>query len=141
MLTFEFSLAVPNGIYVGLVLLVGLNFFIGREFSYKIAFALGLVMDLVHVHLLFLSSALVLLVLVKLAELFVERVYNSESELRTYLVTMVLVTLIVTLPSVLMNFGWPALWIVAQCLLVNIVSVLILLFIFRKFKEIYYINV
>lgn len=141
MLTFEFSLAVPNGIYFGLVLLVGLNFFIGREFSYKMAFVLGLVMDLVHVHLLFLSSTLVLLVLVKLAELFVERVYNSESELRTYLVTMVLLTLIVTLPSVLMNFGWPALWIVAQCLLVNSVSVLILLFIFRKFKEIYYINV
>ena len=140
LLSFQISLAFPYGIYFPLVLLIGLNLFVGREVSYKMAFTLGLLFDLAHVQLLFLSSTLSLLLLVKLVEFFVERIYNTASELKTYLIIVLLFTSLVNIPALVLNFNLLAGWFIMRYLLFNLISSLILITLFTKFKNLYYLK-
>jgi len=135
--TFALSLALPYGLYLSLALLVGINFFVARSLSYQLAFSLGLLFDSAGVHFGFLSSMLVLLLAVKGAELFAERVFSFQSEWRDYFLSVTLLTILIQFPYLVFHFGWPTVLIILQFVLLNLILSALTLFVLLQFRAFY----
>lgn len=137
LLVFMVSLSLPSGLYLMIPVLLSLNFFVSRNLSYQLAFVLGLLLDLAGVHLVFVSSALALLLGVKLAELFAERVFSFQNEWQDYFLGVILLTLVLNLPYCFYTLSFGSLLTLGGFLLVNLLGATLMWYLLLKFKTFY----